>query len=49
MDLTVREAATLLGCSSRSVRARLARGSLLGQKRGGYWKIPRDRLPLIDA
>ena len=48
MDLTVREAATLLGCSARSVRARLVRGSLPGQKKGSTWTIPRDRLPLTE-
>jgi hypothetical protein len=49
MDLTVREAATLLGCSARSVRARLARGSLPGRKKNACWTIPRDQLPLTET
>ena len=49
MDLSVQEAATLLGISARTVRARLLRGDLPGIKRGRDWKVDRSRLPLTDA
>lgn len=49
MDLTVREVATLLGRSSRTVRAQVARGELAGVKRNGLWRIPRQNLPLTEA
>lgn len=49
MLLTVVEAAQLLGTSPRTVRGRLARGTLKGRKKGGQWVIPRDALPLPEA
>lgn len=48
MELTVQEAATLLGASARTVRARLARGDLPGTKRGSRWVIAREDLPLSE-
>lgn len=49
MDLTLREAATLLGRRPRTVRAQLARGELKGRKRDGKWLIRRADLPLTEA
>ncbi|HEY2294032.1 MAG TPA: helix-turn-helix domain-containing protein [Thermoanaerobaculia bacterium] len=49
MDLSVREVATLLGRSSRTVRAQLARGELAGVKRNGRWRVARQSLPLTEA
>ncbi len=48
MDLSVREAATLLGRSPRTLRGQLARGEIPGRKRGGRWVIPRHELPLNE-
>ena len=45
MLLTVIEAATVLGCSPRAVRARIARGELKGSKQDGQWRIPRGDHP----
>lgn len=49
MDLTVAEAATILGVTPRTVRSRLARGELDGRKHGKRWVISRDALPLTEA
>ncbi|MEM9291022.1 MAG: helix-turn-helix domain-containing protein [Acidobacteriota bacterium] len=49
MELSVREAATLMGRSQRTVRAQLARGELPGVKRNGRWRIQRRHLPLTEA
>lgn len=49
MELSVREAATLMGRSPRTVRAQVARGELPGVKRNGQWKIQRRHLPLTEA
>ncbi len=49
MKLSVREAATLLGRSPRTVRAQLARGDLPGKKHNGQWRIERRHLPLTEA
>ena len=49
MELTITEAATLLGRSPRTVRAQVARGELPGFKRGGQWVIRREALPLSEA
>jgi excisionase family DNA binding protein len=49
MELTIREAATLLGRSERAVRAQVARKALPAVKRGGRWMTPRHALPLTDA
>lgn len=48
MELTVREAATLLGRSPRTVRSQVARGELPGVKRDGRWRIERRDLPLTE-
>lgn len=49
MDLSVREVATLLGRSGRTVRAQLTRGELAGVKRNGRWRVARHSLPLTEA
>jgi len=49
MDLDIREAATLLGRSPRTLRAQLARGELQGRKQAGRWRIPRHALPLTES
>jgi hypothetical protein len=49
MELSVREAATLMGRSPRTVRAQLARGDLPGVKRDGRWRVDRRHLPLTEA
>ncbi len=49
MDLTVREAAVVLGRRPRTVRAQLARGELPGKKRGGRWRVDDRELPLSEA
>lgn len=48
MELNVREAATLMGRSPRTVRAQLARGDLPGVKRQGQWRLQRRHLPLTE-
>lgn len=49
MELSVREAATLMSRSARTVRAQLARGDLPGKKRNGQWVIERRHLPLTEV
>ena len=49
MELSVREAATLMGRSQRTVRAQLARGELPGVKCDGHWRVQRRHLPLTEA
>ena len=49
MELSIREAATLMGRSPRTVRAQVARGDLPGVKRNGRWRIERRHLPLTEA
>ena len=46
MELSVREAATLLGVSPRTVRARIARGDLLAVRDGATWRLDDRDLPL---
>jgi excisionase family DNA binding protein len=46
MDLTLREAATLLSRSERTLRAQLQRGELRGRKSGRQWLVQSDDLPL---
>ncbi len=41
MRLTIREAATVMDVSPRTLRARLARGELPGKKKNGIWTIER--------
>ncbi len=48
MNLSVREAASLLGRSPRTVRAQLARGDLAGRKKNGRWSVARQHLPLTE-
>ncbi len=48
MDLTLREAAALLGRPERTLRAWVSRGEIQGVKRDGRWLIPRANLPLTD-
>lgn len=48
MDLSVREAAALMGRSPRTVRGQLARGDLPGRKRNGRWQVDRRHLPLNE-
>ena len=49
MKLSVREAATILDRSSRTVRGQLARGELPGVKRHGRWYVDRRHLPLTES
>ncbi len=49
MELSVREAAVLLGRKPRTVRAQLARGELPGRKRRGVWRIDGRKMPLTEA
>lgn len=49
MDLTIQEAATLLGRRPRTVRAQVARGDIPGFKKGGQWWIPQANLPLTET
>lgn len=49
MDLSICEAAPLLGRSERAVRARIARGELPARRHGRTWRIPLATLPLTDA
>lgn len=48
MDLSVVEAAVLLGVQPRALRARLARGSMPGVKVDGEWRVRRDDLPMTE-
>jgi excisionase family DNA binding protein len=41
--LTVAEAASLAGCSEQNIRARLARGTLAGERRGRAWRVAPQR------
>lgn len=45
----MREAATLMGRSPRTVRAQLARGELPGVKRDGRWRVHKRHLPLTES
>ncbi len=49
MELSVREAATLLGRPARTLRGQLKRGEIRGVMRDGAWRIPREHLPMTDA
>lgn len=46
MEVTIREAAPLLGRSPRAVRARVAQGLLPARRVGRTWMIPLEHLPL---
>jgi hypothetical protein len=49
MKLTVKEAATLLSRSGRTVRAQLARGALECEKIAGTWMLDSANLPWTEA
>lgn len=49
MELSVAEAAALLGVSTRAVRGQLTRGALAGRKVGSQWRIDRATLPLTEG
>ncbi len=49
MELSVREAATLMGRTPRAIRAQVASGKLPGRKKGGRWRISSEALPLDEA
>lgn len=49
MELSIREAAALLGRSERTVRAQLRSGVLAGHKRGRAWLLPSEQLPLTEV
>lgn len=46
VEITIQQAAPLLGRSVRAVRARIARGDLAARKVDGEWRIPLDQIPL---
>ena len=46
MDISLRDAATLLGKSMRQVRYMVQQGKLKADKKGGRWVVRRDDLPL---
>ncbi len=48
MELTITEAAHLLGRNTRQIRYMIKSGKLKAQKRAGKWSIDRDELPLSD-
>ena len=49
MQLTLTQAATVLGVSARTLRDRLQRGDLCGSKRGGRWIVDSHSLPMSEA
>lgn len=49
MELTIREAAPLLGRSMRALRAKIARGELQATRRGRTWILTLEDLPLSSA
>jgi len=49
MELTLTEAASLMGLSARTLRARAARGDIPARKRAGAWRFDRRDLPLTEA
>ncbi len=49
MELTVPEAAALLGRSPRTLRAQVARGEIPGTKRNGRWYVDKRDLPLTEV
>lgn len=48
MDISLREAATIIGRKPRTLRAQLARGEIPGNKRNGRWFIAYQDLPLNE-
>lgn len=49
MQLSLREAVTLLGRSPRTLRAQVARGEIQGEKKNGRWTVSRWALPMTEA
>ena len=49
MDLSVKEAAALLGKSPRTVRLMIQQGRIVARRDGQQWRIDRDRLVGVDA
>lgn len=49
MELSLAEAASLMGVSARTLRARAARGDIPARKRAGAWRFDRRDLPLTEA
>ena len=49
MELSLREAAALLGRKERTLRAQLSRGEVRGVKRDGKWVLVRAELPASEA
>lgn len=49
MELSIKEAATILGRNERTVRDQVARGEIPGRKVGGQWRVLRATLPLNEA
>jgi len=48
MKLSLAEAAALTGIQRRTLRHRLAKGSIAGRKEGGRWVLDSHALPLSD-
>ena len=48
MDLSLAEAARLLGKSERQVRYLIKTGDLAAQKKDGHWRIRREELPFSE-
>ena len=46
--LTVAQAASRFGCSEQNVRARLARGTIPGERKGRAWRVA-PQLPQLSA
>lgn len=49
MQLTLTQAATLMGVSPRTLRDRVARGDVPGVKRGGRWTIDSHEMLLSET
>ena len=49
MELSIREAAVLLGRSPRTVRAWAASGEIPAFKKGGQWRVRKQELPLTGV
>ncbi|MBU0755808.1 MAG: helix-turn-helix domain-containing protein, partial [Planctomycetes bacterium] len=48
MNLTLKEAATLLGRSPRQLRYMIRAGKITALKKDGYWRIESTDLPLTE-
>jgi hypothetical protein len=47
--VSVAEAAARRGCSAQGIRARLARGTLAGDRRGRRWRVEPTQLALLPS